>query len=57
MTCIIDDRMEMEWELPKIIQHSKTIIKDGTCMKFYNGTRPLYLETDTSGVGLGAGLL
>ena len=27
------------------------------CMKFYDDTKPLYLETDTSGVGLGAALL
>ena len=26
-------------------------------MKFYNDTKPLYLETDVSGVGLGAALL
>ena len=25
-------------------------------MKFYNDTKPLYLETDASGVGLGAAL-
>ena len=26
-------------------------------MRFYDETKPLYLETDASGVGLGAGLL
>ena len=26
-------------------------------MKFYDDTQPLYLETDASGVGLGASLL
>ena len=26
-------------------------------MKFYDDTKPLYLETDTSGIGLGAALL
>ena len=26
-------------------------------MKFYNGTKPLYLEIDASGIGLGAPLL
>ena len=26
-------------------------------MKFYDDTKPLYLETDASGVGLGAALL
>ena len=25
------------------------------CMKFYNETKPLYQETDASGVGVGAG--
>ena len=27
------------------------------CMKLYDDTTPLYLETDTSGVGFGAALL
>ena len=27
------------------------------CMKFYDDTKPLYLKTDASGVGLGAALL
>ena len=27
------------------------------CIKFYNKTKPLYLETDMSGIGLGATLL
>ena len=27
------------------------------CMKFYDDTKPLYLETDASGIGLGATLL
>ena len=27
------------------------------CMKFHNDTKPLYLETDASRVGLGAALL
>ena len=27
------------------------------CMKFYDDTKLLYLETDASGVGLGAALL
>ena len=27
------------------------------CMKFYDDTKPLYLETDVSGIGLGAALL
>ena len=35
---------------------AKLLIKSDMCMKFYN-TKPLYLETDASGVGLGAALL
>ena len=31
----------------------KSLIKDDVCMKFYNETKPLYLETDASGIGLG----
>ena len=27
------------------------------CMKFYDNSKPLYLETDVSGIGLGAALL
>ena len=46
----------MEYIIPNSIQQGK-IIKDDVCMKFYNETKPLYLETDTSGIGLGAALL
>ena len=35
----------------------KSLIKDDVCKKFYDETKPLYLETDTSGIGLGAALL
>ena len=35
----------------------KLLIKSDMCMKFYNDTKSLYAETDTSGVGLGAALL
>ena len=27
------------------------------CINFYNETKPLYLQTDASGIGLGAALL
>ena len=33
------------------------IIKDDACMKCYDETKSLYIETDLSGVGLGAALL
>ena len=31
--------------------------KADMCMKFYDDGKPLYLDTDTSGVGLGVALL
>ena len=38
-------------------EKAKLLIKAEMCMKFYDDTKPLYLETDTSGIGLGAALL
>ena len=35
----------------------KSLIKDYVCMMFYNETKPLYLETDLSWIGLGTILL
>ena len=35
----------------------KKITKKQACMKFNDATRPLYLKTDVSDVGLGAKLL
>ena len=35
----------------------KSLIKYNVCMKFYDGTRPLYLETNTSWIALGSTLL
>ena len=36
---------------------AKKIIKKVSYMKFYDASRPLYLEPDTSSVGLGARIL
>ena len=36
---------------------ANAIIKEDACMKFYGKTKPLYIETDVSGVGLIAALL
>ena len=36
---------------------AKKIVKKDACMKFYDIARPLYLETTTSGISLGARLL
>ena len=40
-----------------LFNKAKLLIKFGMCMKFHDDTKPLYLETDTSRVGLGAALL
>ena len=49
----------MEQKLPESIQKNKKGNDKRGCVyvKFYNETRPLYLERDTSGVEMGARLL
>ena len=50
--------MDMECILPdSIYDEAKSLIKDNLYMKFYDETKPLYLETDASGIGLGPDLL
>ena len=39
-----------------LLNKAKLLIKSDICMKFYDDIKPLYLETDTSRVGLGAAL-
>ena len=36
---------------------AKSLIQKDVYMKFHNGTKPLYFETDASGIGLGTALL
>ena len=57
VTYISEDRMGMWWELPKQYGKATAIMKEDACINIYNETWPPYLETDISGVGLGAGLL
>ena len=40
-----------------LFNRAKSLIKADMYMKFYDNTKPLYLETDASGVGLGVALL
>ena len=47
------------WNEPyqQIYNKAKSIIKKDMCMKFYSENKEPFLETDVSGVGLGAALL
>ena len=53
--------VKTEWTLnamyQKMFNKAKAIIKGDTCMKFYDDTKPLYIEPDASQVGQGAALL
>ena len=40
-----------------MVDKAKATIKEDACIKFYDETEPLYIETDVSGVELGAALL
>ena len=40
-----------------LFNKAKLLITSDMCMKFYNDTKPLYLETDAFRVGLGAAIL
>ena len=41
----------------ELYEIAKALIKKDPCMKFCNEKGPLYLKTDTSGIGLGVGLV
>ena len=52
-------KSECTWNLTyqKLFNKAKSIIKEDACMKLYDETKPLYIETDASEVGLDAALL
>ena len=52
-------KADLEWNkvYQDLYDKAKKIIKKDTCMKFYDASGPLYLETDASGVSLRARLL
>ena len=41
----------------QLFDKAKLLIKAEMCLTFYDDTKQLYLETDASGIGLGAALL
>ena len=49
--------MDVKCIIPQLFNNAKSLIKTEMCMKFYDDTKLLYLETDASGVSLGAALL
>ena len=56
---LMSSKMTWTWKASyqQLFEKAKSLIKMEMCMKFYDGTKPLYLETDASGIGLGAVLL
>ena len=58
--CILTSvKIDQTWNKTNHEQYerAKTLIRKDVCMKFYNEKKPLYLETDVSAIGLGAGPL
>ena len=51
-TDISKNRVDLESNVQEDILQSKANHKKDTCKNFFDETNPLYIETDTSGVGL-----
>ena len=53
--------VKAEWSWNRMYQdlsdRAKKLITKDSCMKFYNALKPIYTETDASGVSIGAGSL
>ena len=48
-------KTERSWNATyQMFDNAKAIMKEDACMKFYDETKPQYIETDASEVGLGA---
>ena len=56
---LMSSKATWTWNLSyqSLFNKVKFLIKSDMCMKFYDDTKPLYLETDASRVGLAAALL
>ena len=56
---LMSRKMTWTWNASyqQLFNKAKSLIKVEVCMKFYDDTKLLYLETDASGIGLGAALL
>ena len=52
-------KTEWAWnsKYQELCDKTKSIIKKDTCMKFYDASKPLYLETHACGISIGACLL
>ena len=57
MTDIIKNRLDVEPDIPQLCDQVKAIIETDVYMKFYNGTKSLYIGTGVSGIGPGTGVL
>ena len=53
---LTSSKMARTWNASyqQLFNKAKLLIKADVCMKFYDDTRLLYMETDTSGISLGA---
>ena len=56
---LTSSKMTWTWNASyqQLFNKAKSLIKAEMCIKFYDDTKPLYLETDAPGIGLGAALL
>ena len=56
---LTSSKMTWTWNASyqQLFDKAKLLIKVEMCMNFYDDTKPLYLETDVSGIGLGVALL